>query len=247
MSKPAKPGSLRHNIEGRILSIEGVEDLQQMLSHVAEGERADYSLYNRKLILEQKEFVDSIEHHRRGKSIESLIQELMKKYNVNPSTLDYLPKVLSREDAKFLDNKRSKFYHKIQQYMGKANNQIASTKHILNAHDSIGILLMIFDQIPGIFPAVIHERIDRCSKDKSKYVIPYEHIDIVIYICHLKDMEIHGRKQVCGYIIRSDRSDYIDYTNKLIDVLTTSSESSLPRESTTWSDLPQQLRPDLFR
>jgi hypothetical protein len=101
-------------------------------------------LYDGKLIVEQKEYEESVEQIAKGRYIENLYTRLMKKYNVdshsNPGTKQFerLHALMSKEESDELRKFKDKFYNKIKALMHKANGQIGYTKEAVGKPDSIG-------------------------------------------------------------------------------------------------------------
>jgi hypothetical protein len=247
MPTPPKVDSLMYHIEKRVKNIAGCEQLDQMYPGGIEGGISDYLLYDRSLIVEQKNYEDSPEQRKNGHALLNLMNVLMDKYNVNPDTEKHLPNVLSKEDAKILSKLRDKFYDKIKDCMDQANKQIGSTKSFLSLNDASGALLIIFDQIPGVYTDVIVERIARCFNRSMSDKMAYSNIDFVVFSCHLKDMLVNGRPALNGHMLKQENDKHLEYARDirraLLDGVGSLSPSSIP----VGFPVTHQTHPDIFR
>ena len=74
--------------------------------------------------------------------------------------------------------------------MDRADKQLASTKVELEIPDALGVLLLNFDTISGIFPEIIKKKVFRCFfRPGGKQ---HQHIDFVIASYAMKDVAING-------------------------------------------------------
>jgi len=132
MVKPAKPGSVRRYVEDRLQAIPGYENINDVLPKASDGNKADYLLFDRKIIVEQKEFVNSSEHREKGRRFQEYSSVIFKKYGIDlldPDTTKY--DLLSNEEKDILYKLRGKFYNKIKLDISEANYQIEATKRTL--------------------------------------------------------------------------------------------------------------------
>ena len=108
MNKPARTGSLRWNVENSFRSVQGYENLDVVLKHVNKDKRADYLFFDRKLVAEQKEYIDSPQHRAKGKAALELSDRLIAKYGIDPSTGTIPVGILSQEeDSAVLEAKQA--------------------------------------------------------------------------------------------------------------------------------------------
>jgi hypothetical protein len=246
MTQPAKPNSLRDLIERRICKIPGYENLNQILRSTPEGKRADYTAFDRKLIIEQKEHLDSPQHRLKGLALHAFTTALEDKYNL---TVDELleQSIISEQERKIFLDLKNNFYNKIKSSVQEADKQIASTKILLKIYsvhvktrklltserllisastrqpifgfsrersipESIGVLLLVFEQVSGIIFPVIHERIGRIFASETLYI----NVDIVIFACIMKDMLMDGSPNFVGHISRSSEdATHLDYAKQI--------------------------------
>ncbi len=211
MTQPAKPNSLRDLIERRICKVPGYENLNQILRSTPEGKRADYTAFDRKLIIEQKEHLDSPQHRLKGLALHAFTTALEDKYNL---TVDELleQSIISEQERKIFLDLKNNFYNKIKSSVQEADKQIASTKILLKIPESIGVLLLVFEQVSGIIFPVIHERIGRIFASETLYI----NVDIVIFACIMKDMLMDGSPNFVGHISRSSEdATHLDYAKQI--------------------------------
>jgi hypothetical protein len=228
----------------KIEKIEGYENLDTLLPQVDKQRRADHLIYNRKVIIEEKEYRSSPEHNAKGMDLEAFYESISKKYKFDfysppPGYLENLTEEESEEFRKL----KGKFSKKIKDKVHEANKQIAATKEIeiLGLQKSIGVALIIIDQIPGILPEVVEEGVGRCFKSMDGDNQDYKGVDIVIAPCLLKDLSILGQNTFIAKIVKNNNPDHHEYGRKILDVLKGKNALRGNRFPT------QQLRPHLFR
>lgn len=247
MTKPAKPGSVRKHIEDNISTIRGYENIDKIMR----GDRADYLLYDRKVIVEQKEFENSPQHNEKGRLQQAYILQLFEKYGIDPHSQDraYLQeqrKRLSEEEAAQLENLRDNFYNKIKVNIHKANNQISSTKNVLGLPNAVGVVLMVFDRINGIIPSVIEERVNRTFNTLENGDPSCKHVDIFIYALWMKDMLYDGADYLSGHITRNASMENIEYARSILDSLKKGQTGVRTRRSPSHDSIIDQLVSDVF-
>jgi hypothetical protein len=123
MAKSPKANSFRRHIVEQIEKIEGYENLNTLLK--PEQSKADHSIYNRAVIIEQKEHRSSPEHNVKGMALEAFCKTMIEKYN-----LDFHSPPLTEEEAAEFRNLKGKFSKKIKDNVHNAN-KIAATKEYL--------------------------------------------------------------------------------------------------------------------
>ena len=216
MTRPAWSCSLRSHVEHKISKITGYENIDKILRHTAKEKRADYLAFERNIIVEQKEFHDSPQNREKGRALEELLGKLAAKNKfagVNwPAT--------SRDEEKQVSILAARFNDKIKDYIHTSDKQIRSTKRILNLPSAIGVLLLIFDEVAGIFPPVIRQRVERTFAAKIDDSPIYADVEIVIFVCRLKNIQVSGNRTVMGRIIRrNDKVELVKYSYDLLEVL----------------------------
>ena len=247
MTKPAKPGSLRKHIEDKISAIQGYENLDKIMR----GERADYLLFNRKVIIEQKEFENSPQHNKKGALQQNYTMQLFAKYGIDPYSRDQLylqekHKLLSQEEAGQLDKLRDDFYNKIKVNMHKANSQIGATQRVLGLPNAVGVVLMVFDKINGMMPAVIRDRVTRTFDTLENGEPSCKHVDIVIFALWMKGMSYDGAEYLNGHITRNGSTEHTEYARSILDGLKEGQTQARARRNLNAGDMVDQLVPDVF-
>ncbi len=235
MSKAAKPGSLREHVETQMKEISGCENLETVLHNVREGNRADYLLSNRSIIVEQKEYEDSAEHRMKGRQMYEFTNRLIQNG------------LSTNAEIKETERLKSKFYNKIGQKLHHASNQIASTKKILNLPNAVGVALLISDRVPGLMPVVVDDRVCRSFDSKSsENNCPY--IDVVVYSMYMKDLLSYTGKPCCnGGILRNDSDNRLLGISRLIRDGLNGKNSNRQRVTFQRNEWMVQLHPDIFR
>ena len=183
MTKPPKPGSLRAIVEDKIKGVPGYKNLDKELRTIREGERADYIAFDRRMVIEQKEQQNMPEHRANGRALEDLAAALEVKYKMSMFDIAMAspPIAVTSEEAALLRKLKDKFYDKQKDNAHKANNQIASTKRILSLPNAVGVLLLIFDQVPGMMPEIINQRATRDLHAMEGNEPKFKHIDIIMF------------------------------------------------------------------
>lgn len=251
MTKPAKPGSLRQHVESRVCLIEGYESIDNLPRKVTGGKKADYLLCNKSVIVEQKEFLNSPQHNKRGENYQEYSAHLFQKYAINPNTqdLEYFReqyKLLSPEETLIHNELRNAFYDKIKDNIHSSNAQIASTKRILGLPNAIGVVLMLFDRVNGIMPAVINERVERAFNLRENGKFSYEHVEVFIYSIRLKDLLYNDASCMNGYVSRDSSGEKVEYARKILDALRVNTKNPRPRATPGKDDFVRQLVPNVF-
>lgn len=251
MTKSAKPGSLRKYIKDSIRAIPGCEDIDHLMRREPEGKKADYLLYDRTVIIEQKEYANSPQHTEKGRRYQDYADGLFNKYGVDPDILNESNpngkfQVLSAEEAARILKLKSDFYDKIKDEMHKANTQIRSTKKILGLPNAVGVILVIFDLVDSIIPAVIHQRVVKTFEISKNGVPLYEHIDIFIYALRLKHLRYNGFSRMNGYIQRDGSPQPLECAERILGDLRKGLRSNWIRKVPSRDDTVEQLTADVF-
>ena len=247
MTKFAKPGSLRKYVEDKISAIQGYENIDKILK----SKGADYLLYGRRVIVEQKEFENSPQHRKKGSRMQAYSEQLFEKYGINPISQDrsYLSekyKLLSEEEATHLSKLRNDFYDKIKDDIRDANKQIESTKKALGLPEATGVVLMIFDRINSIMPSVIENRVGRIFGAQQNGEPLYKHVDVFIFALWMKDMLYDGADYLNGQMTRSGSAEHIEHARNILDALKVGQTRVRSRRMANRNDIVDQLVPDLF-
>lgn len=247
MTKPAKLGSLRKYVEDKVSAIQGYENIDKMLK----GERADYLLYGRQVIVEQKEFENSPQHIKKGSIVQSYTAQIFDKYGIDPSSQDrsYLSemyKLLSKEEVAHLSKLRNDFTDKIKDDIHKANKQIGSTKRVLGLPNATGAVLMIFDGINGIMPSVMEDRVGRIFRAQQNDEPLYKHVDIFIFVLRMKDMLFDGSSRLNGQMTRSGSAEHVGHARSILDALKAGEPRMRLRRMGKRNDVVVQLIQDVF-
>ena len=131
--------------------------------------------------------------------------------------------------------------------MRNANKQIGSTKRLLKLPDAIGVVVIIFDLIPGIIPQVVTERVRRCfALPTSNGEQAFDHIDIAMSCLRLKDFRFNGNTELDIRQCRTEDTDHVSYARSLLEVLSAGTRKSKPRLRVRSDDWTQQLRANIF-
>lgn len=130
--------------------------------------------------------------------------------------------------------------------MSDADKQISSTKRILEINTSVDSLLIIFDGIPRILSDVIFERVVRCFDETRDSADAYQHVDFVVFACHLKDMLVNGKSHVNGHATRTAEGRSINYARQVLNALKSHTVNPLPRMSSEEQQVITQLKPNIF-
>ena len=231
--------------------ISGYESIDKLINKKTGNKKADYFLYDRKVVVEQKEFLNSPQHDKKGNAYQDYVSMLFQKHNINPYTQDksYLRekhKLLSPDEAVHHAKLRNAFYDKIKDDIHIANNQIESTKKVFGTPNAVGVVLMIFDRVNGIMPAVISERVGRTFDIKKDGTPLYKHVDIFIYAIHLKDLEYNNATCMNGHITRDSSGEHPKVARSILDVLRIDVVNPRLRTVFKESDYVRQLVPNLF-
>lgn len=247
MTNPAKPGSFRRHIEDKISGTQAFENLDDLLRLIHEDKRADYLMFDRSVIVEQKEFMDTPQHRAKGKALSDLSRSLMMKYSIKPDLSNLAATTLSQDEWDDLHKLRDKFYNRMRQELHCADKQIASTKSILRIPDAVGVALMVFDKVPGIMPAVIYNRVIRFFEEQDDGGLKHKHVDIVIFSLYMKDMLYNGRPYMNGRIVRNESVEHVGYARRILDALKEGGSKNQRRAFVGKDDVITQLRPDIFQ
>ncbi len=251
MTKPAKPGSFRKFIEDKIHAIPGCVDIDDLMRREPESKKADYLLYDRNVIVEQKEYGNSPQHMEKGRRYQEYVGGLFKKYGIDADALDDSNRdesfgLLSAEEVAHLRKLKNDFYDKIKDEMHKANIQIQSTKRVLGLPDAVGVVLVIFDRVNGIMPDVISQRVFRAFDILKEGEPLYKHVDVFIYSLYMRDLLYNGHSQVNGQITREGSLRSIEYARRILDDLGENKGSARPYKTVSKDDIVKQLVPNVF-
>lgn len=251
MTKPAKPGSLRKYVEDAIRAIPGCEDVDDLMRREPEGNKADYLLYDRNVIVEQKEYRNSPQSIEKGKRYQEYVGGLFNKYGIdsnalNESNRDENFRLLSAEEVTHLHKLKGDFYDKIKDEIHKANAQIKSTKRMLGVSDAVGVVLVIFDCVNGFMPAVISQRVLGAFDILKDGEPLYKHVDVFIYSLRMKHLVYNNYSQVNGQITREGSPRSLDYARRILDDLREGQGGIWTRKAVSKDDVVQQLVPDIF-
>jgi hypothetical protein len=206
------------------------EDVNVLLEDIPEPKRADHLLFNRAVIIEQKDYNETPEHRKKGRALKTYVSFLSAKYGRQLASLAEFERMVTQEERRKLHRLENDFYDKIKDYMDRADKQLASTKVELKIPDALGVLLLNFDAISGIVPEITKKRVFRCFFGPGGK--QHQHIDFVIASYALKDIAING----CCYSNQSLLSDeanpkQLQYSRAILDLLLANASGIRPRQT----------------
>ena len=208
---PAVTSSLRYDIEQVLANMPGFENIDTLLKNVKEGKRADYLFEERSVIVEQKEITEW-SSTRKQKDLQSFSEEMLYKYYQNypekiPGIDDF-----SEDDVRTSERLVLEKLDPIKDLMHKANKQIESTKRLLEISNASGLLLLISDQMPLLFPHSFFARVRTALYILEEGKIKYSHLDAVLVIARASGFTANGRTRFD--LIISRNPDVADAASK---------------------------------
>jgi hypothetical protein len=227
---PVHTITLQANVEDCLRKADTYEDVNVLLSHLPETKKADHLLFNREVVIEQKDYNETQEHRKKGRALNNYFSLLSAKYRINLASSADFERIITQEERRKLRVLKNDFYDKIKDYMDAADKQLASTKVELGIPDALGVLLLNFDTISGIFPPIVTQRVFRCfHKPGGKQ---HKHIDFVIASYAMKDVAIDG----CCDATQSLLSDgtnpkQLQYSRAILDLLKANASGIRPRQT----------------
>ena len=247
--KPHAALSFREHLESRLSRLPVFENIDR-LGRAGTGKRADYFLYDRRLVVEQKTYLETPQHKEKGKAIESLFTSLEKKYRKPfAEIIKQKPGILREEEADELNALSLRFNDKVKDLLHESSKQIGSTKRIFGIPEATGAVLLIFDRVTGVFPGSVSPRIHKCLSSPKSPDSFCGHIDFVISCFNLKDLSFDGGNVCYCHSSRiTDGDMHISYARSILDVFKDPARSLRPRRSVTPDTISRydQARPYLF-
>jgi hypothetical protein len=237
--------TLHANVEDCLKKADTYEDVDALLS-LPEAKKADHLLFNREVVVEQKDYIETQEHRKKGKALMAYANFLSSKYGLQIALLLSFWNVITQDERRKLQLLQSDFYDKIKDNMDKADKQIASTKKELGIPEALGVLLLVFDSISGIFPPIVTQRVFRCFHRQGGK--QHKHIDFVIASYAMKDVAINGCCD-CNQSLLSDPTNLkqLEHSRAILDLLKANASGVRPRQTNPTQLHIQPLKPtDIF-
>jgi len=176
--------SLKERFERFVTSFEDFEKIDALLKpDTPHGkDRADYLLWNRKIIVEQKSLgatdpTDAIQRFYDSK--------LKDDGSIIYGTVPITPIFARRSDGQKLHhNLVLRLSRLIERDVKKADNQTMDTREIFSIPDSTGVLVLLNDQVKILTPQMIHYRLSEVFRRKTDDGgLRYPNNNGVILIC----------------------------------------------------------------
>jgi hypothetical protein len=176
--------SLKERFERFLTSFEGFENIDAVLKpHTLHGiDRADYLLWGRKIIVEQKSLdaTDSTEKVQRFYN-----DKMNDGRSVFFGTLPIQSLLERRPDGQKLQRSLVlRLSRSIEKHVQKADNQTMATREIFSIPESTGVLVLLNDQVAILTLQMIHYRLSEVFQRKTDDGgFRYPNINGVILIC----------------------------------------------------------------
>jgi hypothetical protein len=169
---------LEERVFNGILASPGAQDLEITLQDVPEGKRADYFLSGTKVIIEHKDYEDTLEHRQKAEALNNFGMSLVAKHKIARVDALRLEEFITGPEKAELYRLRGLIPRRIQKRMQAANKQVGSTKQILKIPDALGVLLYTFDRVSWMVYGIPAQRFWRSfSTDEQR---SYNHLDLAI-------------------------------------------------------------------
>jgi hypothetical protein len=179
---------LSSRFESFIRTMSGFEDIDSLLRGQNSKNQADYLLWNRKIILEQKILVVD-PGHRPQKFVDTLLQERRMAMFGTLSTryiFDRLTDGTELERDMFLDMTKG-----LGDNTEHADRQIRDTREIFSIRDAIGVLILLNESAPTLRPDLVTFRLNNIfGKRSAGGSFRYPNIDGVVLIS--ESHTLHG-------------------------------------------------------